>query len=224
MKKLIVGMLLSGLTTSCLGVAGLSTILSLTFIDQVGKPVPDVLVYSALKEDATQKPTRAVIDQKKKTFTPFVTSLVPGSTVSFPNSDNTRHHVYSFSPTKVFQLKLYESNTAAAVQFDELGIVSLGCNIHDNMEAYIVITDHKVFGISNKNGTLDIKAETNKESMILKIWHPQLKKTRLVTLPISESSSEGNNIKLDMQWQPPQQVKTTSDLESLLKQFKRNDN
>lgn len=196
----------------------------LAFTDRTGEPVPDVLVYSTNKDTKLQKPVNQIIDQRNKKFTPFVTSLSPGGSISFPNSDDTRHHVYSFSPTKTFQLKLYKSNDAPPVQFDKPGIVSLGCNIHDNMEAYIVVTDHRVYGVSDNLGQLAIERQANKFSGQLNIWHPLLKNVTLITLPSSEPSPETVTILLDIEWQPHQEAKTRSHLESLLKQFKSKSN
>jgi hypothetical protein len=63
----------------------------------------------------------------------------------FPNSDDIRHQVYSFSPAKTFQLPLYQGTPASPIVFDKPGIVTLGCNIHDRMSAYIVVVDTPYF-------------------------------------------------------------------------------
>ncbi|HET8819084.1 MAG TPA: methylamine utilization protein, partial [Xanthomonadaceae bacterium] len=75
----------------------------------------------------------AVIDQRNATFVPGVIGIQAGTRVTFPNSDNTLHHVYSFSPAKTFQLPLYSGKRADPVLFDKPGVVTLGCNIHDWM-------------------------------------------------------------------------------------------
>ncbi len=85
-------------------------------------------------------PQKAVVDQVELTFVPDVTVIPVGSSVSFPNSDQVSHQVYSFSPTRRFQLPLYRGQPHAPVVFDQPGIVTLGCNIHDNMAAFIVVT------------------------------------------------------------------------------------
>ena len=72
-------------------------------------------------------------------FHPFVLIVPVGAKVSFPNLDPTRHHVYSFSPAKQFELKLFARDQSRSVVFDKPGVVALGCNIHDAMTAFIVV-------------------------------------------------------------------------------------
>jgi hypothetical protein len=79
-------------------------------------------------------------------FVPHVLPIQTGTTVTFPNSDNVRHQVYSFSPAKRFQLPLYAGTPAAPVVFDKPGVVAIGCNIHDQMSAYLVVVDTPFFG------------------------------------------------------------------------------
>ena len=76
-------------------------------------------------------PMTGIMDQINKEFVGPVLTVVAGSTVSFPNSDDVHHHVYSFSPAKRFELPLYTGNTAAPVLFETPGVVTIGCNIHD---------------------------------------------------------------------------------------------
>ena len=52
-----------------------------------------------------------------------------------------RHHVYSFSPAKKFELKLYTGTPSNPVLFDRPGVAVLGCNIHDQMVGWIVVVD-----------------------------------------------------------------------------------
>ena len=74
------------------------------------------------------------------------------STVQFPNSDAISHQVYSFSSARQFQLPLYRGKPYPPVQFDQPGVVTLGCNIHDNMLAYIVVTAAPFFGRTDADG------------------------------------------------------------------------
>ena len=75
-----------------------------------------------------------------------------GTSVAFPNSDNIRHHVYSFSLAKRFELRLYQGTQSAPVVFDSPGVVVLGCNIHDWMVGYIYVTDDSRFAVSDEHG------------------------------------------------------------------------
>ena len=91
---------------------------------------------------------RAVLDQKNRTFVPHILPIQTGTAVTFPNSDNVRHQVYSFSAAKRFQLPLYAGTPAAPVVFDKPGVVTLGCNIHDQMSAYLVVVDTPYFALT----------------------------------------------------------------------------
>lgn len=141
-----------------------------------GSPVSGAVVY--LNDGSQAAPIKAEISQKDRMFHPHVLVLPTGSRVDFPNQDNTQHHVYSFSPAKPFDIKLYADIPEAPVLFDQAGIVELGCNIHDHMQAFIVVTDTRAIGQTNKQGevtlALDGKASQSPEPLSLNIWHPRL--------------------------------------------------
>ena len=84
---------------------------------------------------------KAIMDQRKLMFVPDVLVVQTGTAVDFPNSDQVRHQVYSFSGAKTFELALYAGRAHAPVVFDRSGLVTLGCNIHDSMVGYIWVTD-----------------------------------------------------------------------------------
>ncbi len=115
------------------------------------------------------------MDQQHKMFVPGVLAVRVNTMVSFPNGDNIRHQVYSFSPAKRFELRLYHGMTAQPVLFDQVGQVVLGCNIHDSMVGYIYVVDTEYFSVSNETGSAHIKAvPAGKYS--LQIQHPKLAK------------------------------------------------
>ena len=72
--------------------------------------------------------------------------------MTFPNKDNIRHHVYSFSPARPFELKLYSGRPANPVVFDHAGLVTLGCNIHDVMLGYVLVVDTPYHAVSQADG------------------------------------------------------------------------
>jgi plastocyanin len=110
--------------------------------DGRGSPVTDAVVYAIPQGRVPPPPAKkAVVDQKNRMFIPHVLPIQTGTAVSFPNSDNVRHQVYSFSPAKRFQLPLYSGTPATPVVFDKPGVVAIGCNIHDQMSAYLVVVD-----------------------------------------------------------------------------------
>jgi hypothetical protein len=115
-----------------------------------------------------------VIDQRDKQFVPYVTALQVGTAVYFPNSDNIRHHVYSFSPAKKFELPLYSGVPAQPVVFDKVGFVTLGCNIHDWMIAYVAVLPTPYFQVTAKDGRALLK-DLPAGMYRVEAWHPSLK-------------------------------------------------
>ncbi len=109
--------------------------------DDKGKPIEDAVVslMSLGTPPAAPLATAAIMDQHDKEFVPYVLPVYVGTRVTFPNRDNIRHHVYSFSSAKKFELPLYIGTPAAPVVFDKPGVIALGCNIHDWMLAYIYV-------------------------------------------------------------------------------------
>ncbi len=146
--------------------------------DALGKPLADAVAYlestQASKALGAAKPTNPVeIAQIARQFEPRVSIVPVGTMVSFPNKDAVRHHVYSFSPAKTFELKLYSGTPANPVQFDKAGVAVLGCNIHDNMVAWVVVVDTPYFGHSIKNSAVAM-SNVPAGSYRLRVWHPGL--------------------------------------------------
>lgn len=96
--------------------------------------------------------TMGVVDQVNKTFVPGLLPIVVGTSVRFPNHDQIHHHVYSFSPTKTFELPLYKGEDAAPVLFDKVGVVKIGCNIHDWMSGIILVLPSPHFAVTDAAG------------------------------------------------------------------------
>ena len=118
-------------------------------------------------------PQRAVMDQVDRAFEPDLLVIPVGSTIEFPNSDSVSHQIYSFSPAKRFQLPLYRGKPYPPVQFDQAGVVTLGCNIHDEMLAYVVVTDAPYFGRTDASGVWS--AEVARGQYRVLIWHPRVR-------------------------------------------------
>ena len=128
--------------------------------DPSGKPVADAVVYALPSKGAAPPAAahvRALVDQVDKEFVPRVSIIQAGTEIHFPNSDNIRHSLYSFSPAKTFTTKLYSGREAAPVLFDKTGLVVLGCNIHDKMVAWVYVVDTPWFARSGADGTATIK-------------------------------------------------------------------
>jgi plastocyanin len=122
---------------------------------------------------AGARPHAESLDQIDKEFVPRVKPIFVGSTVSFPNKDNVRHHVYSFSPAKRFELPLYSGVPAQPVLFDKAGVVVLGCNIHDWMIGYIYVSESPYFAKTGADG-IAVIPDLPARSYFVRVWHPQL--------------------------------------------------
>jgi plastocyanin len=140
-----------------------------------GKPLPETVVFLESPEArAAARPLQgAEIVQIERRFVPRVSVVTPGTAVSFPNRDTVRHHVYSFSAVKPFDLKLYAGTPANPVAFDKPGIAVLGCNIHDHMIAWVVVVDTPHFAIAGSGGALRLD-NVPPGSYRLRSWHAGL--------------------------------------------------
>lgn len=135
------------------GWPALAASVAVTIADAAGKPLPDAVVYvTPVAGKAPQRAASALIDQIGREFVPLVSVMQTGAMVSFPNKDNIRHQVYSFSPAKTFELRLYSGTPASPVLFDKPGLVTLGCNIHDSMIAYALVVDTPWFAKTDLAG------------------------------------------------------------------------
>jgi plastocyanin len=148
--------------------------LSVTIVDQDGEPVDDAVIYieSINGTAPTYTAGSTDVDQVDKTYVPHVRVITRGTTLSFPNFDNIRHHVYSFSDAKTFELPLYMGTSANPVLFDKAGLVDLGCNIHDFMRAYVLVLKTPYYAKS-VGGELQLDGFED-GSIEMAVWHPRL--------------------------------------------------
>ncbi|OCW97765.1 methylamine utilization protein [Alishewanella sp. HH-ZS] len=149
--------------------------LQVQVIDEQGQPVAGAVVFleSAAASAAVKPVDDARIVQKDKTFIPDVLVIPRGTAVYFPNEDTVRHHVYSFSAIKPFEIKLYVGTPAAPVLFDQSGVAVLGCNIHDEMIAWVVALDTPYYSRSDQQGISRLE-QVPAGSYTLRVWHKDL--------------------------------------------------
>jgi len=150
--------------------------LRVTLTDSKGKPVEDAIVSLVPSDGATLPAAGAApveVIQKNQTFLPYVTAVAVGTSVVFPNEDTVQHHIYSLSKPKRFEKPLYAPGSRESVVFDQPGVVTLGCNIHDWMIAYIVVLPTPLFAKSAADGTAGL-ADVPPGSYHLEVWHPLL--------------------------------------------------
>jgi plastocyanin len=152
--------------------------------DHHGKVVADAVVLATASDPKSAlhaKPPQDAVDQVDKQFVPYVKPIFVGSKVRFPNSDNIRHQVYSFSPAKKFELPLYGGTDAPPVVFDKPGVVVLGCNIHDWMVGYIYVSETPFFAKTAAAGTAAIDDMPPGEYTV-RLWHPSMEHAEETTI------------------------------------------
>jgi plastocyanin len=132
--------------------------------------IKDAVVYAVPEGRKLPLANRtAIMDQKNRTFVPHILPVQVGTAVSFPNSDEIHHQVYSFSAPKSFQLPLYKGTPAKPVLFDKTGVVAVGCNIHDRMSAYIVVVDTPYFALTPRNGRVEFR-NLSEGTYAVRVW------------------------------------------------------
>lgn len=176
--------------TPCRGILGIlvtiaavpaarATDQSVRVTDSAGKSLQDAVVYAVPDTETplhAHPHTKAIIDQINKQFAPRISVVQTGTEIEFPNSDNIRHSVYSFSVPKPFTLKLYAGKPASPILFDAPGIVILGCNIHDGMAAWLAVVDTPYFGKTGANGSVTLR-DLPPGHYRLVAWYPTLADT-----------------------------------------------
>jgi len=145
-----------------------------------GKPTQDVVVSveGVPKEQAkallaTMRTKKPVMEQRNLKFSPYVLPVADGSTVDFPNKDTAWHNVYSKGGAKDFDLGLYPPGKSRSVTFDKPGIVRVLCNVHPNMEAFIVVEQSPFFSAADSRGNYRVDHVPLGKYRV-QVWHPQL--------------------------------------------------
>lgn len=179
MTKSIIG-ITAGLVLSCM----VNAEISIRVVDNDGKPVENAVIellpdvengaYSATSKESSAHP--AVMDQVNKQFLPSVLLVEAHQPVVFPNSDQVRHHVYSFSKPNEFEIKLYSGDQADPVSFNHEGVVVLGCNIHDQMVGYIYVHQNKYIRQTDQHGMaiFDEPLSISFDEKKISVWHSRL--------------------------------------------------
>ncbi|MDX1634145.1 MAG: methylamine utilization protein [Marinobacter sp.] len=171
------GAVLAGLALLWLAGPAGAGVLELSFNEEDSpEPVADVVVMVTSPQSVS--PVQAVMGQKNRAFVPDLLVVPRGSEVNFPNNDNTQHHVYSFSAAKTFNIELYADEPPRPITFDTVGIVELGCNIHDTMQAFIVVTGTPHVARSGAAGIARLEVPDqlldSDGKLAVRIWHPRL--------------------------------------------------
>jgi plastocyanin len=148
--------------------------ISVSVLSEQNIEVGNVVVYLTPKSPTQSNTSNkiAIMDQVNTQFLPHILAIQKDTQVHFPNSDSIKHHVYSFSPAKTFELQLYKELHADPLLFTTLGSVELGCNIHDWMLGYIFVVDTPYFGKTDIKGNLTLEVPDGEYQ--IDVWHPRI--------------------------------------------------
>jgi plastocyanin len=185
-----------------------------TVTDDHGRPLPDAVVMIAPEPGApVPKPDGgplaiATIDQKDETFVPFVVVIHTGGSVVFHNSDQIRHHVYSFSPLHRFEMVQPPGDVSPPIKFDQPGSVAIGCNIHDQMIAYVHVTDAPWAKVTDADGHAVI-AGVPAGHFVATVWHPRLRpRTEPPAMPLT-LATENSTLAVTLPVLPPRRARAS---------------
>lgn len=151
--------------------------LPLQVVDQSGLPLRDAVIEIRPPAGTTRRlafPWRYAMAQKNQTFVPGTLIVPQGATVAFPNFDNVRHSIYSFSKPGPFKIDLYGQDQTRSQQFRIAGTIALGCNIHDKMRGYIRVTNTPFAARSDLNGLASVDG-LGRGTYDVVVWHPRIR-------------------------------------------------
>jgi plastocyanin len=172
--------------------------LTIRLTNASGTPLVDAVVFEpGAKAAPGGAAGRATIVQHNRVFEPFVTVVQTGTSISFPNEDPMMHHVYSFSPAKRFEIKLYKGTPAGPIVFDKAGVVALGCNVHDWMLAYVLVVDTPVFAKTGHDGVAQLRALGAGEHRLM-AWYPGIREPVALT-SVTLAAGEARTIEQQLQ-------------------------
>ncbi|MBB1293839.1 methylamine utilization protein [Pseudoalteromonas sp. SR41-4] len=176
---------------------------TLNIVDQYGQPLTNAVIEIASESNKTlsQQLSVLIMDQVDKQFSPTLLIAHQGQQVNFPNSDNIRHHVYSFSEAKPFQLKLYSGQPEAPITFENQGVVVLGCNIHDSMLGYIYVAKSADVYQSDEHGNVQLSGLNL--PVQLTIWHALQKNALEAKQPLTLAVNSPHSLQVTLQTTEP---------------------
>jgi plastocyanin len=157
--------------------AAMAATVDVSVTDTDGKPAAGAVVSlvpeSGVMPEPSRLPAEAIIDQRHQMFIPLAVIVRRGGHIVFTNHDTTMHQVYSFSPIKQFEFEIDQGNKSAPVEFDKAGVAAIGCNIHDNMVAFVYVADSPWTVMTDAEGHAHI-ASVPDGAYRASAWHPRL--------------------------------------------------
>ncbi|MGK0297716.1 MAG: plastocyanin [Gammaproteobacteria bacterium] len=174
--------------------------LTVTIKDAKGSPVPNAVIYAVPLSPASMDGAKTFeIEQRNKEFNPFVSVVPIGATINFPNHDGIGHHVYSFSPIKTFELPLSEKLLSNPIVFEEPGVITVGCNIHDWMVGYIYVVDTPYYATSDINGSVYLN-NIPANDYSLHVWHPGINSIddKITRISLNQNTKATHEFTIDL--------------------------
>ena len=166
-----------------------------------GHDVPDrsrCVVYFEVAPQGAFEPLelpRAVLDQRNQAFVPYVLAITVGTTVEFPNDDDTYHNVFSLSKARRFDLGRYPRGRSKSIRFDQAGVVRVFCELHSHMSAYILVLAHRYFAMTDAAGDYQI-GDVPPGTYTLAVWRDGSVRARR-TLHVPEDAAQDQNFSVD---------------------------
>jgi hypothetical protein len=118
-------------------------------------------------------PERPRLAQQRQSFVPRVVAIPAGGTVDFPNMDPIYHNVFSVSPIRRFDLGRYGRGKSKSVTFEKPGLANVYCDIHSNMEGFILVVPNRAFARPDASGKYALP-DLPAGRYTLVVWHPDL--------------------------------------------------
>jgi hemoglobin len=125
---------------------------------QSGSTLGVIVLEPLSGKSAKRAPKRRVIEQRDRQFAPHLLAVPVGSTVSFPNFDPVFHNVFSLSPVKAFDLGAYRNGETRDVTFEKEGFIRVGCNLHANMSAFLVVVKAPHYVVTDQAGRFKFRS------------------------------------------------------------------
>lgn len=136
------------------------------------KKSPVVVYLAGLHAEFKKPAANPTMDQRNMTFIPHILPVQTGATVDFLNNDEVRHNVFSPDHEK-YNLGTWPRGAIKQHTFAEQGVYTQLCNVHPEMEAFIVALDTPYFALTDKEGNFELK-DVPPGEYTLKVWHEKL--------------------------------------------------
>lgn len=190
-----------------------ATEIEVSVLTRDGTPVPGVVVsLESLTETPSTSASIGTMDQIDRQFVPHILVVQRGAEVAFPNSDSIKHHVFSFSEARTFEIRLFDDSKVETLIFDKPGPIELGCNVHDWMLGYIYVADTPYFGRTTKQGIASIEAPA--APYRVRIWHPRIVDEKAGLVTRLEAEAETLVFRLARPLLPPYEQESVSELQA----------